>query len=120
MQSAKAVEDVALYAVQLFQVPADLGRLAGLECFGLLRPARCAASSPFPLFLRRATATALISVASCRIGLDGSTPSSAECRRLDHVSALMFDPTAQVCERGAERGDIVHNKNTSPSHNLGY
>ena len=28
MQSAKAVEDVALYAVQLFQVPADLVRLA--------------------------------------------------------------------------------------------
>ena len=35
-QRAKAVEDVALYAVQLFQVPADLGYLAGPECFGLL------------------------------------------------------------------------------------
>ena len=35
-QRAKAVEDVALYAVQLFQVPAELGRLAGPECFGLL------------------------------------------------------------------------------------
>ncbi len=31
-----AVEDVALRAVQLFQVPAELGRLAGPECFGLL------------------------------------------------------------------------------------
>jgi hypothetical protein len=32
----------------------------------------------------------------------------------------MFNPAAQVCERGAERGDVVHNKNTSPSRNLAY
>jgi len=36
------------------------------------------------------------------------------------MGALMFDPAAQVCERGAERGDIVHNKNTLPRLDLAY
>ena len=35
-QRAKAVEDVALRAVQLFQVLANLERLAAPECFELL------------------------------------------------------------------------------------
>ena len=35
-QRAKAVEDVALSGVQLFQVLGNLGCPAGLDCFGLL------------------------------------------------------------------------------------
>ena len=53
------------------------GAWLALSASDFFRSARCAASSPFPLFLRPAAATALISVASCRIGLDGSPPSVA-------------------------------------------
>jgi hypothetical protein len=32
----------------------------------------------------------------------------------------MFNPPAQVCERGAEGGDIIHNHNTAASRDLAY
>ena len=47
----KAVKDVALYAVQLFRVPAKLGRLAGPECFGLLKVGQVRGQLPVSVVL---------------------------------------------------------------------
>jgi hypothetical protein len=46
------------------------GAWLALSASDFFRSAKCAASSPFALLLRLAAATALISVASCRTGLD--------------------------------------------------